>query len=190
MRNRSSLSTDSFARVMLLVYTARPMLARITMSDITIINSMSVNPGIREPRNLLRGANHLPVMVFGPIEPGALALRVHVEHVLAAPTRRIRLVLIGAQTPLVVVGHRVERNAPKEFELAAGRVVGNRDSLDERIEIRRITLVIGSQLRRRDQPRIDGVLELVDRGAYFPQVPSQLHFALTLRGHLRERQHR
>src|SRR4029078_7138251 len=123
------------------------MLARITMSDITIISSMSVNPGTRGSGFRTRC---LPVTVLRPIQRGTAALRIHVEHVLPAPTRRIRFVLIGPQPPLGVVGHRIARNGAEEFELAAGRVVCDGYSVHELVEIRRIALVIGAQFRRRD----------------------------------------
>src|ERR1043166_869925 len=79
------------------------MLARMTMSAITTISSMSVNPLTFELRTFERCA--LPITVLGSIKGGAVALGIHVEHVLAAPRRRVRLVLIRTQPPFVVVRH-------------------------------------------------------------------------------------
>src|SRR4030095_14826702 len=165
------------------------MLARMTMSDITIISSMSVNPPslARLAATLRRGRGSLPVTVLRPVPRGAAALRIHVEHVLAAPTRRIRFVLIGPQPPLGIVGNRIDRNAAEEFELAARRVVGDGHSVHQLVEIRRVSLVIGAQFGRRDEPRVHRVLELIDGCPDLPQVPPQLCFALTLSGDLRWR---
>src|SRR5262247_1495930 len=98
------------------------------MRDITIISSMSVKPGIRDSsldrlgtpcgsRRAGFGTRRLPVTVFRPVQRSAAAFRIHVEHVLPAPTRRVRFVLIGAQPPLRIVGHRINRDATEEFEL-------------------------------------------------------------------------
>src|ERR1043165_8120527 len=94
----------------------RPMLARMTISVITIISSISVKPRRRD-----RPA--LPVMGFRPVKTGAVALRVHVEDVLPTPPRRIGFVLIGPQAPFVRVGHRIDRDPPQVLQLYARRVV-------------------------------------------------------------------
>src|SRR5258705_2637727 len=163
------------------------MPARMTISVITIISSMRVNPS-----NLLPDVprNHLPVTVFGSVERGRAVLRVHVEHVLSAPRRGVRLVLVRPQAPFHAVGHRVDRNPPQVLELPAARVVRHGDALDERLEIRRIAFVVGPQLRRRNLPDVDRVLELVDRRPDLAQVAPKLRFALALRRHLRQRQYR
>src|SRR6185503_8265935 len=171
------------------------MPARMTISAITIISSMRVNPArLRTDAPAKRRAREpthdLPVTVLGAVERSRTALGKHVEHVLPAPRRRVRLVLVRPQAPLHAVGHRVDRNPPQVFELAAGRVVGRRHALDERLEIRRIAFVVGLQLRRRNLPDVDGVLELVDRHPDLAQFAAELHFALPLRRHLRQRQHR
>src|SRR4249920_2406034 len=116
----------------LLAYTASPMLARSTMRDITTINSMSVKPTNRRTRE---PANRLPVTVLRSIEGGAITLRVDVEHVLSAPRCGVGLVLVRAQSPLVAVDHRVRGDPPQIFQLAAGRVVRGRNTLDQRLEI-------------------------------------------------------
>src|SRR6266508_5786446 len=167
IRNKSSFSTDSFARMTLLAYTASPMLARSTMSDITTISSMSVNP---------RRAC-LPVTVLRSIEGGAITLRVDVEHVLSAPRCGVGLVLVRAQSPLAAVGHRVRGDPPQVFQLSAGRVVGGGDAFDQRLEIGRIALTARFYVSRRNLSRVDGVLESVDRRAHFTKAPPQLGLA-------------
>src|SRR5947207_2684771 len=187
IRKRSSFSTDSFARMTLFPYSVSATLASVIISAITTITSMSVNPSnlrTREP------ANRLPVTVLRPIQAGATALRIHVKDVLPAPRRRIRLVLIGPQPPFGAAGHRIDRDASQVLQLRPRGVIGASHAFDERLEIRRIPLTVRAQLRRRNLPHVDRVLELVDRGPDLAQVPAQLRLALPLRRHLRERQHR
>src|SRR3989338_10799162 len=119
---------------------ASPMLARTTMSDITIISSMSVNPEGSDPE--ARRSIVLPVPILRPIECRALVPGVHVEDVLGAPCRGRRRVLIGPQAPLRRARHRVDWDAPQELQLAARRVVGRRDPFDQRLQIGRIALVL------------------------------------------------
>src|SRR2546423_5453241 len=149
-------------------YSVRPTLARTTISAITTINSMSVKPEDVRHRTIA-----LPVTIFGPVESRAAALRVHVKDVLPAPRRRVRLVLIRTQPPLHAVRHRIDRDAPQVLQLCSAGVVGARHAFDERLEVRRISLVIRLQLGRRNLPGVDAVLELVDRGANLAQVPAQ-----------------
>src|SRR5882762_409841 len=139
------------------------MPARMTISAITIISSMRVNPSnprtdAPADRRTREPANHLPVTIFGSVERGRAALRVHVEHVVSAPRRGVRLVLVRPEAPFHAVGHRVDRNPPQVLELPAARVAR--------------------------------VLELVDRRPDLAQVAAELRFALALRRHLRQRQYR
>src|SRR4029077_4754616 len=97
------------------------------MIDITTMSSMSVKP---------RAERNLPVTVLGAVERGALECRVDVEDVLAAPLRRVRLVLVGTKRPLGRPGHGIDGDAAEEFQLPAGRVVVRRDAVHEGIEIR------------------------------------------------------
>src|SRR5688572_17783312 len=110
-------------------------LARITMSASTTINSMMVKPP-------------LPVLVFRPIEPCPLRRRVDVEDVLPPPRGGVGVVLVRAHPPLGRLGHRVNGNAPEEFDLAAGHVVRRRHAFDERLEVGRISLAAGLDLER------------------------------------------
>src|ERR1051325_7115283 len=119
---------------MLFWYSVRPTLARMTISAITTISSMRVNPALLRTR---QRPTHLPVTIFGPVEPRAVALRVHVKDVLPAPRRRVRLVLIRAQSPLHAVGHRIHGDAPQVLQLRSAGVVGARHPFDQRLEVRR-----------------------------------------------------
>src|SRR5215471_3008028 len=177
IRNRSSFSTDSFARVTLLPYKVRLMLASTTISDITTITSMRVNP--RALNRITRNPDRptialLPVSVLCAIQPGALALRKHVEHVLATPRCGVRFVLIRTKTPVGAVGHRVDRNMSQIFELSAGRVVGHRDAIHQHVQIRWVPFVFRPQLGGRNLAGVDRILELVNRGTHFTQVAAQL----------------
>src|SRR3979411_268895 len=136
MRKRSSLSTASFAWITPVLYCDIPIVARITMSEITTRSSIIVKPRSRA----------LPVLIFGSIERLAIEGCVNVEDVLAAPMRRGGLVLIRAHAPLGGARHRIHRHSPEKFQLATGRVVVCGDTLDERLEIRRIAFGAGLEI--------------------------------------------
>src|SRR5688572_27174497 len=95
-------------------------------------------------------SSDLPVPIFGPVEAGSARLTEHVVDVLSAPPGRIGPILIGAHPPLVGSGHRIDWNAPKEFELATRRVVGHAHPFDERLQTRWIAFAAHLELRRRD----------------------------------------
>src|SRR5437867_5489469 len=65
----------------------------------------------------------LPVFVLRAVERRAVELRVNVEDVLAAPARRVGLVLVRAHSPLGRVRHRIDGDLAEELELASRRVV-------------------------------------------------------------------
>src|SRR5262245_34765896 len=123
----------------------------------------------------------LPVPVFRAVQRLAVERRVDVEHVLAAPARRVRLVLIRPHAPFGAVGHRIGRNAPQELELPARRVVRGGDALDERVEIRRIVLASRFQIERADLSGVGGVLVLVDRDPHLTERTAELGFTRALR---------
>src|SRR5262245_47781384 len=110
-------------------YCTRPTVAKVTRIDITTISSTSVKP--RCPRRL-------PVTVFRPVESGPVERRVHVEHVLAAPPRRVRIVLIGAKTPIHALRHGIDGDAAQKFQLPSRGVVVGRDAFHERFEVGRV----------------------------------------------------
>src|SRR5688572_13880426 len=125
-------------------YCTMARLARITISASTTINSMMVKP-------------RLPVLILRAIERRSSRRRVHVEHILATPRRRIRVVLIRSLAPLRRLGHRVDRNPPEELDLAAGDIVGCRHSLDQRLEGLRVAFAAGLDLEWRNLPEIGSV---------------------------------
>src|SRR5215213_5260718 len=112
MRNRFSLSAASWARVCVLRYWVIEMPARMMISVITMSSSIIVKPLRR--RSL---ATLIPIAVFRAIESRTLVLGIHVVHVLAAPRRGVRFVLVGAQAPIVGAGRGIDRNAAQEFQL-------------------------------------------------------------------------
>src|SRR4051812_20453232 len=122
---------------MLWRYCVMPIVARMTISAITTISSIIVKPRVERS---------LPVTVLGAIERGALEGGVDIEYILAAPPRGVGVVLVGTLSPFGVVGHRVDRYPPQELELAAGGVVDDCDTFDERVEIGRIPFCADLQL--------------------------------------------
>src|SRR5216117_3465936 len=118
--------------MMLVLYCVMPIDARTTISVRTTSSSMSV-----KPRSVQR---RLPGFVLGAIECCSIEGRVHVKDVLAAPSRGVGLVLIGAQAPLGAARHRIDGNAAQELELASRRIVRRRHAVDERLQIGRIVL--------------------------------------------------
>src|SRR5688572_26836665 len=102
------------------------------MIEITVSSSISVQPPDERRRKVRRrgltieigvvaagtsGIFTSPVTVLAAVEGRAVALAVHVVHVPAAPAPRARIVLIGAQAPLVLARHRIDRHAAQELEL-------------------------------------------------------------------------
>src|SRR4051794_36086068 len=103
-----------------------PIVDRMMISVSTISSSMSVKPSDSAIDRFT-----LPVPVLRAVEGLAVEGRVDVEHVLPAPPRRIGLVLVGSPAPLGAARHRIGRDAAQELQLAAGRVVGGGDALDQ-----------------------------------------------------------
>src|SRR5260370_13915619 len=79
----------------------------IPMIETTIRISISVNP-----RRAL-----LPLGIRCSIASLFKAVGIHVEHILPAPRRRLRIVLHAALSPVPRVSHWIERNPPQEFHL-------------------------------------------------------------------------
>src|ERR1700738_137037 len=77
----------------------------IPMIETTIRISISVNP-----RRAL-----LPFGIGSSIASLFKAVGIHVEHVLPAPGRRLRIVLHAALSPVPSIGHWVKRDPPQEF---------------------------------------------------------------------------
>src|SRR5207245_10381744 len=122
MTKRSCLSAASFDRVTDFMYRPEPRLSRIRIMVTTIIISSSVKPARASARRetwgeLLRGfrgrrggcriVHPLPVGIVRTVQCRAGRTRVHIENVFAAPTGRVGIILNGAESPVVVAGHRV-----------------------------------------------------------------------------------
>src|ERR1700752_4844266 len=135
-------------------YCTMPIVAKVTMIDMTTISSISVKP---------RCDRRLPITVFRPIKRGCRRGRVDVEHVLAAPARGIGIVLVGPLAPPGALGHRINRNTAKKFQLASGCIVVGGHAVDKRVEIGRIALAAGFDVYGPDLRSVGCVLEFVDR---------------------------
>ena len=103
--------------------------------------------------------------------------------------RRVGLVLVGPESPLVTPSHRVKRNASQKPNLATGGIVHSLHALDQRLQGRRISLVLDFQVCPTDRPQVYGVLVPVDCRAHLTQSVAKFRLALSLHRHLREREH-
>src|SRR5262245_39407222 len=119
----------------------------MTISDITTISSIRVNP-TADATLALPFFTILPILVFSSVEGGAVERRVDVEHVLPAPACRVRFVLIRPLSPVVLLRHWIDRDAPQELQLAAGRVVLHRHAVHQLLEVGRITFAARLDLER------------------------------------------
>ena len=142
-----------------------------------------------KPRSRRRVGWRITIPVLRSVERRAAERGVNVEDVLSAPSRGVRFVLVGAQTPLGAAGHRIDRHPPEELQLASGGVVGGGDAIDQRVEVGGIAFVAEAHLERRDLAQIRCVLVLVDRRADFPQGAPELGLAVPRRGDAGERHH-
>src|SRR4029079_3130955 len=165
MRKRSVRSVASLALWTELRYCTTPIVARIEINAMTMSSSMSVKPRARRivsfifvpalselPFTRVEGS---PVAVLGSVEPRSLCLGVDVVDVAAAPRRGVRFVAVRSQSPVSSLRHRVLRNAAKEFQLSAGRVVRHGDAFNERLEVRRISLAADLDVHRSDESVVD-----------------------------------
>ena len=132
----------------------------------------------------------VPVPILRAVQGCALILGVHVVDVLPAPARGVGFVLVRAQPPFVVAHRRVHGNAAQELQLAAGGVVGHRHAVHQRLQVGRIALAVGLQLRGRNLAGIGRVLELVDRRPHVAQHATQFGFPGPLDRHPGERLNR
>src|SRR5262245_7833606 len=160
-------------------YCVIPIVARTTISVITTSSSIIVKP-------LALVTEGLPVFVFRSIERCTAGSRVDVENVLAAPLRRVGLVLVRAHAPLGAARHRIDRDTAQKLELAARRIVRRRYAVDEHLKIGRIVLAADLDVERSDLPEVRGVLVLVDGRAHLPERAPELRLARARRRHLRE----
>src|SRR5437899_1845696 len=127
---RSSFRTASFEYTTLCWYCTTAIVDNVTISAITTISSMIVNPSADRT---------LPVTVLRSIKCSPIERRVDVKDILPTPMRGIRIVLIGPEAPVRAFCHRIDRNLPQELQLAPGRVVGRGDTLHQLFEVGRVS---------------------------------------------------
>src|SRR5688572_9350886 len=110
------LSVASFAEVIEFRYCTSPIVARIMISAITTISSMSVQPPSLSRRRAWRMTSadmgtYLPVLVLRAVERRAFRLGVDVEHVLPAPHLAVRLILVRPLAPVGRIREGIEGNS-------------------------------------------------------------------------------
>src|SRR5256885_1791512 len=117
----------------------------------------------------------LPIGVLGAIERRTRRLRVYVKHVLAAPARRIRIVLNGTQSPVGLPRHGVHRNLPQKTNLpiAAGAEL---HSLHQSLQVWWIAF---TPYFHADLVSVGRVFVSVDGVLHFAEITPKLSFFLT-----------
>src|SRR4051794_31652241 len=115
---RSVFSTDSLARIGTLRKAGIAIVARMPMIAITMISSSRVKPCWPEwtfgRRRLI---SFSPLPVGNAVQAHAPRQGVDVVDVLAPPGGRIEGVLVAAQPPFALAGHRIDRNPAQELQL-------------------------------------------------------------------------
>src|SRR5581483_5980994 len=114
-----------------------------------------------------------PCIVFRAVERRALALGVYVKDVLPTPGCRIGIVLIGAQSPVGVAGHRIDRNAAQEAQLLALHI----HTVDQSLHIWWISKAVDFCLK---STAIGSVFVTIDGVAHLPQITAKLDLLLAL----------
>src|SRR5262245_21816970 len=142
MRKRSSLSVASFERLTAFLAPTVASEASTVMIAITMTSSMRVQP----PSGRRARRAQLPIDIFRSVEGDAAALGVDIVDVLAAPARRVRIVLIGAHAPLLAARQRIDRDAAEELQLAAAGVAGGADAFDQDLQGRRVSFRAGFEV--------------------------------------------
>src|SRR5580765_6643238 len=98
--------------------------------------STTISSTIVKPAGLLMSTLQSPLPVWNAVQAAEIALRMHVEHVVAA-TRRVGRARVAAQRPRLV-GQRIARDAAQEVDARALGVALVDRALDQRREARRI----------------------------------------------------
>src|SRR4051812_8941724 len=119
---RLFLSTDSLARIGTFLSAGMAIVARMPMMAITMISSSSVKPRCRLwalPWGKIRMGSLIssPLPIEDAVQARALRERVDVEDVLSTPGGGVRRVLVAAEPPLVLAGHRIDGDPAQELEL-------------------------------------------------------------------------
>src|SRR6476661_727321 len=154
---RLVFSTDSLARIGTFFRAGMAIVARMPMIAITMISSSSVKPLCRSRSGLRMGSliffvstSRSPLPVGDAVQAGPLRKGEDVVDVLAAPGGRVEGVLVAAEAPLVLAGHRIDRNLAQELELLV-HLADDRHPLDQHVELLRVPL--GAEVHR-DQARL------------------------------------
>src|SRR5262249_62239556 len=127
--------------------------ARMAMIVITIISSRSVNPRL------------LPVFIFGSIESRSLGFGIYIEDVAAMPGVHFRIVLVGAETPVRGIRHRVHWNSAQKLQLLV-HGAGQWHAIHQDLKRFGVTVRIDFHL---DEAAVRRVLVLVYRSPYISQ---------------------
>src|SRR5215471_20712739 len=116
IEKRSSLSVASLARCGEGVRAGMAIAARMPMMVMTTRSSSSVNP---RARRFLLGlpitSHHSPIFIERAVDRLQRREAVDVVDVLASPGGGVGLVLKRAQTPLGLLGHRIDRYPSKKL---------------------------------------------------------------------------
>src|SRR6185436_9982952 len=188
---RLVLSTASLAWIGTFLSAGMAMVARMPTMAMTMISSSRVKPRsvswhcwIRFRMVLPSGVPRLPLPVRHVIQSDAVRQRVDVIDVLSAPGGGVGLVLVAAQPPFALPGHRVEGNAAQQLELLV-HLSDDLHPLHQDLQLGRIAF--RAQVHR-NQAHVAVPLVLVDRVAHVAQRRAQLHLLGPPRGELGDRQ--
>src|SRR5271155_1561393 len=101
---------------------------RMTTMAITIISSTSVNPNSRR----------LPLRIRYAIGVFFGTLGKDIEHILAAPSAALGIVLHAARAPVRRVRHGIDRDAPQKLDLYVRGLAHAFHAINEVLKLERI----------------------------------------------------
>src|SRR5262249_3102401 len=153
------------------------------MMVITTISSTKVKPRTREIQArfpagaALRSRFELPLGIRFAIGRLLIRLGIDCKHILPTPAGGSGVVLIAAQSPLVLAGERIARDLPEQPDFLAVGAVRQLYTLDELFE--RLRPAVGAGLHGAEISRVAVILIYVDGRVHFfergPQVALALH---------------
>src|SRR5947209_12422962 len=163
---RLVFKTASFARRGMSFIAGMAIVARMPMMAITTISSNRVKPRSADlgscslpfTSSSLESPDALPLGVGDAVQAHSARQRMDVVDVLPAPRGGVDGVLIATDRPLVLAGHRIDREAAQELDLLV-HLADQLDALVQVLELRRIP--VGPQVDG-DQPRVAVALVVVD----------------------------
>src|SRR4029078_8754193 len=167
---RSVRSTASLALSGVCISLGMAMVARMPMMATTMISSSSVKPcSLRRCRNVfIRLAIcciRLPFTIGRAVDAGAAGERVDVINVFAPPDPAAGRVLIAAQPPLRLAGHRVDGDAAQELRLLVD-LADDVAACYQRVELLRVA--VGAEVDG-DHAGVAVALVVVDGVAHLAQ---------------------